>query len=92
MSLLTKAIITVLFFSLIVSLIALLPSTADYPLPSAVNQGIVLVIGYYYAWAQVFTFLQTLFLFFVLTLFLDIYLWITSVVLWVIATVARFVG
>jgi len=92
MSLVSKAVITVIFFSLVVTLIAFLPSTTDYPLPTGVTQGIAIVIGYYYAWAQVFTFLNVLFLFFVLTLFLEVYLWIARVVLWIIGFVARFVG
>jgi len=92
MSLITKGIVTVIFLSLIVFMIALLPSTTDYPLPTAVTQGITIIVGYYYAWAQVFTFLQTLFVFFVLTLFIEIYIWISKVVLWVIGFVARIVG
>jgi len=92
MSLITTALVTVAFFSLVITLIALLPSTTDYPLPSAITQGIVIIIGYYYAWAQVFTFLEVLFVFFVLTLFFEIYLWLAKVVLWVIGFVARFVG
>jgi len=92
MSMLTKALIVVAFFSLIVFLIALLPATTDYPIPTAVSQGVTIIIGYYYAWAQVFTFLQTLFLFFVLTLFYQIYLMIARIILWIIGFVARFVG
>jgi len=92
MSLVSKAVITVIFFSLVVTLIALLPSTTDYPLPTGVNQGITIIVGYYYAWANVFTFLNVLFLFFVLSIFIDIYMWIARVVLWIIGFVSRFVG
>jgi len=92
MTLITKALVTTIFFSLVVALIALLPSTTDYPIPSAVTQGVTLIVGYYYAWAQVFTFLQTLFLFFVLTLFYQVYLMIARIVLWIIGFVSRFVG
>jgi len=92
MSLVSKAIITVIFFSLVVTLIALLPSTTDYPIPTAVTQGVTLIIGYYYAWGQVFTFLNVLFLFFVLSLFLEVYLMIARIVIWIIGFVARFVG
>jgi len=92
MSLLVKASVTVIFFSLIVTLIAFLPSTTDYPIPTAVSQGITLIIGYYYAWAQVFTFLNVLFVLFVLSMFLEIYIMIARIVLWIIGIVSRFVG
>jgi len=92
MSIFSKAVITVVFFTLIVALIALLPSVTDYPIPPSVLSGIVLIVGYYFAWSHVFTFLNTLFFFFVLTMFIEIYVWTAKVVLWVIGIVARFVG
>jgi len=92
MSILSKAIITAVFLGLVVALIALLPSVDQYPLPPSIVSGIVLIVGYYFAWSHVFTFLNTLFFFFVLTMFIEIYVWTAKVVLWVIGIVARFVG
>jgi len=92
MSAALKALMIVAFFSLIVVLIALLPNTSDYPLPASFTNGIVIFIAYYFAWAKVFTFLNTLFFFFVLTLFMDVYIWTARLVVWMIGIVARFVG
>jgi len=92
MSILTKALVTAAFLALVVSLIALLPSVNDYPLPSSITNGMVVILGYYFAWSSVFTFLNTLFFFFTLTLFIEIYIWIAHVIMWIIGIVARFVG
>jgi len=92
MSAAVKALLVIAFFSLIVVLIALLPDTTDYPLPTSISSGVVLFIGYYFAWAKVFTFLNTLFFFFVLTLFMDIYIWTARLILWVIGVISRIVG
>jgi len=92
MSLITKGIVWVLFFSLIVSLLALLPSTDDYPLPSAITDGITVIVGYYFAWAEVFDFLNWLFFFFMLTLFIEVYIWIAKAVMWTLGLVARLTG
>jgi len=92
MSAALKAFLIIAFFSLVVALLALLPTTADYPLPPSITTGIVTFMGYYFAWAKVFTFLNTLFFFFVLTLFLDIYTWTAKLIMWIIGIVARFVG
>jgi len=92
MSAIGKVFSVIAFFALVMFLVALLPSTTDYPLPTGVTQGITLVVGYYFAWAGVFTFLNVLFLFFVLSLFIEIYVWIAKVVMWIIGFVARFVS
>jgi len=92
MTLIVKGIVWVLFFSLIVSLLALLPSTADYPLPDVISQGVTLVVGYYFAWAQVFTFLDWLFYFFILSIFIEVYVWIAKAIMWTLGLVARLVG
>lgn len=92
MSILNKALVVILFYALILALVALLPSVNDYPLPVAVVNGIVTVLGYYFAWSGIFTFLNTLFFFFTLTMFIEIYIWIAHVNLWIIGVVSRMVG
>lgn len=91
MTLVQKIITVVIFFSLIVGLIGLLPSTTDYPLNPTISTGITLIMGYYYAWALTFTFLQTLFVFFMLTLAIQIYIMVARIGMWIIGFVARFV-
>lgn len=92
MSLLVKGLMIALFFSLVIVGITLLPSTADYPLPSEFSSSLTLVFGYYAAWSSVFTVLNTLFICAGLGLGLELAIWIWRAVSWFIGIVARMVG
>jgi len=92
MTLLSKAIIYVLVFSAIVVIMALLPSTTDYPLPPQFASSITVVFGYYYAWSSVFTALNTLFICATFGIGLELVIFIYKVVTWVIGIIARIAG
>jgi len=92
MSLLTKAIITAIFIGLFVTMIYLLPTNVEYPLPTEFTSSLALIIGYTFAWAQVFTWINVLFLCALTALAIEILIWIWKVIAWTISKVAPFLA
>jgi len=92
MSLVVKALVYVLFFSLLVVLIALLPLTSAYPLPPEFASSLTLIFGYYFAWSSVFTVLNTLLVCAGLGIGLELVIWVFGILKWIAGIVARFVG
>ena len=92
MTLLTKSLGVVLFFSLVVILFALLPSTSEYPLPSEFSSSLIVIFSYYFAWSSVFTALNTLLTCTLLVLGFELGIFIWKIVTWVIGFVSRIVA
>jgi len=89
MTALVKAGLVLLCFSLIVALIALLPSTTDYPLPTEFSSSITLIIGYAFAWVGVFWFLSVYWWMMLLNFGLELSIWIAKQVLRIIGWAVR---
>jgi len=92
MSSLLKGILILLFFSLLIGLISLLPSTSDYPLDPMFASGVATIFGYYFAWSSVFTCLNTLLALSLLSIGLVLVFAIAKFVMWVISFTSRLVG
>jgi len=89
MTALVKGILVLIVFSLIVSLIALLPSTEQYPLPPEFNTSIVLIVGYAFAWVNVFWFLSAYWWMMLLNFGLELTIWLAKQVLRIIGWAVR---
>jgi len=92
MSLLTKAIVTVIFIGLFVAAIYSLPSTQQFPLPPEFATSLALIIGYTFAWAQVFTCIQTLMACAIVAMSIEIVVWLWKASAWVIGKAAYFLA
>jgi len=81
-----------LFFALIIGLIALLPDTTDYPLPPQVAASLTVVLGYAFAWGDFFWFIPVWFYLALLTIGLELSLWLARKVMWIIGFISRLVA
>jgi len=92
MSLLTKAVVIVLFYSFVVAIIALLPSVQDYPLSPAFASSLAVIFGYLFAWSSVFTCINSLLSIALISIGLELAIWIWQVNQWVINFTARLIA
>jgi len=100
MTLLTKGIIFILFLALLAGLIALLPdaqcaplqTTGCYPLPPQVATSITIILGYVFAWAGVFWFLNIWFALALITIGFELIVWVAKKIIWIIGWVSRLVA
>jgi len=92
MSLLTKGIMTILFFGLIVALISSLPLIADHPLDPLYATAITIIFGYLFAWSSVFTAINYLLFAALATIGLELGILLWHFVRWIIGFVSRFIG
>jgi len=84
-----KAILILLAFSLVMGFIALLPSTDQYPLDPSIAASIAVVFAYVFAWVGVFWFISVWFFIMLLTIGLDLTIWIAKQVLRLISWIVR---
>jgi len=89
MTALTKAGLFILFFALVVILIALLPDTTQYPLPPQFTASVTVVLAYVFTWATFFWFISVWFQIMLLTMGLEITIWIAKKIIWIIGFAAR---
>jgi len=89
MSLLTKGLMIGIFFTLLVSLIALLPSVSDYPLPPQIALSLTIILGYVFAWTSVFWFINIWFAIALLSIGFELAIWTAKKVIWITTWVAR---
>lgn len=92
MTLITKAILYVIFIAILVALITLLPTCEQIPLPALFASALLLVIGYVYAWASLFTVLNTLIWCVTFMIGLDLVIWIWNAARGIIGWVTRMIG
>jgi len=84
-----KVGLILLVFSLIIGLIALLPSTDQYPLPAEFTTSVAIVFAYVFAWVDVFWFISVWFWIMLLTLGLELTIWIAKQVIRIIGWLVR---
>jgi len=70
-----------LVFSLMMGLIALLPDTSQYPLPPEFSISLAVVLAYTFAWVGVFWFISAWWWAMLLTIGLELTIWIAKQVL-----------
>jgi len=92
MSAALKVGLIILTFSLIIGLIALLPSTDQYPLPSEFSTSIAVVVAYVFAWVDVFWFISVWWWIALLTIGIELTIWIAKQVIRITSWVVRLFG
>jgi len=89
MSAALKVGLIILAFSLLMGLIALLPSTDQYPLPPAFATSVAVVFAYVFAWVGVFWFISIWWWIALLTIGLELSIWIAKKVIQIFSWLAR---
>jgi len=86
MSLLTLAFIIPIFFSAVIVILNLLPTTAQYPLPTEISSSLTLILGYAFAWNSIFP-LDTLLTVALISIGLELAIFTWKIIRWVIGVV-----
>jgi len=86
---LTKLIQISLFSALIVAIIFALPDVRDYPLSDNFTSALTLIFGYLFAWAQVFTAINTLLAIALFVMFIEAMILAWRIAAWIIGFMAR---
>jgi len=89
MSAALKVGLIILAFSLMMGLIALLPDTTQYPLPTEFSTSVAVVLAYTFAWVGVFWFISAWWWAMLLTIGLELTIWIAKQVMRVFSWLAR---
>jgi len=89
MSAALKVGLILLGFAVLMGLIALLPSTADYPLPDEFNAGLTLIIGYAFAWIGVFWFISVYWWMMLLNFGFELSFWVGKQVIRIFGWIVR---
>lgn len=92
MTIVTKVILIVAFFALIIALLSALPLTADHPLDPTFALAVGIIFTYLYQWAQVFTAINYLLYVALASIGLELGIVLWRFAAWIIGKVAaRFV-
>lgn len=89
MTLITKVLAIGAFLIGLIGLIALLPSTTDYPLDPSIATSLTIIMGYVSAWTSIFWAINILFGVALLGIGLELILWVAKKVIWIIGWAAR---
>jgi hypothetical protein len=97
MTLVTKGLMLILFSTVLLTVIALLPSatcdtislTGCYPLPTAILVSLNVIFGYTFAWATVFNFIIIWFALALISIGFEALIWVAKKVVWIIGLAAR---
>jgi len=92
MSIAIKAILIFLFFSLIVVFFSMLPLVSDYPLDPLFASSVAIIIQYTYAWISIFWAINYLMYCVLLSLSIEVALFLWRLASWVVGLVARMIG
>jgi len=87
-----KMLLIAAFFALCAVLFALLPSTSQFPLPDAFTDSLELILAYTFAWAEIFTVLNTLLFCALIMIGFEAAIWLWKMVSWIIGFVSRLVA
>jgi len=92
MTALLKGLIIILFFSAVIVLFSLLPSTDQYPLDPTFRVALLYMMGYTFAWGTMFPAIFALFSIAILMIAIEVIDWIWSTVRFVIGIGVRLFG